>query len=110
MVNDFTDKKKFKKIDKKLKNLEFQYQFTKKRSSIIDFLYKIAQSLTGMFVSHFICYKHELLAGVFSKVFDVNNFLSKLIAPENIVWASVINSAKTIYGAELLDLVSILNQ
>lgn len=105
VIADETPKKTMRKLRKDLTKLEFSYRFRKKSKSIIDIVFKTAEHITGMFISHFICYRKDFLAAKFSKVFNVNPFLAFLLAPTNIVWASAITSAQTIVGKDLLNIV-----
>ena len=103
VISDKTSKKEKKKISKELTKLEFKHTFRKKNGSIVDTVYKRAEDMTGMYVSHFVCYRKEFLAAKFSKVFNINLLLCKLFAPTDVVWASVVKSATTLWGENLLE-------
>ncbi len=105
VIADETPKKTMRKLRKDLMKLEFSYGFRKKSKSIMDVVFKTAEHITGMFISHFMCYRKEFVAAKFTKVFNVNPVLAFLLAPTNIVWASTMASAQTIVGKNLLKIV-----
>lgn len=105
VIADETPKKTMRKLRKDLIKLEFSYGFRKKSKSIMDIVFKTAEHITGMFISHFICYRKDFLSAKFTKVFNVNPLLAYLLAPKNIVWASSITAAQTIFGKNLLNIV-----
>ncbi len=107
VINDNTSKKDKTRIKRELTKLEYKHTFRKKISSIVDTVYKRAEDMTGMYVSHFVCYRKEFLAAKFSKVFNINLLLCKLLAPTDVVWASVVKSATTLWGENLLDKASL---
>ncbi|MCK4972766.1 MAG: nucleotidyltransferase domain-containing protein [Candidatus Heimdallarchaeota archaeon] len=102
VINDDTTRKVKIKISKELNELEYKHTFRKRNASIVDAVYKRAEDMTGMYISHFVCYRKDFLDTKFSKVFNLNLFLCKLFAPTDVVWASVIKSAKTLWGENLL--------
>lgn len=103
VINDDTSRKIKSKISKELNELEYKHIFRKKKASIVDAVYKRAEDMTGMYISHFVCYRKDFLAAEFSKIFNLNLFLCKIFAPTDVVWANVIKSAKTLWGENLLD-------
>lgn len=107
VLSDEATKKQKRFLNKRLKELEFEFGFRKKNKSPIDFIYRIAERITGMFISHFECFKTDFLNGDFVKVFNVNPVLATIIAPQKIVWASVVTSSITVWGNDLLEDVKI---
>jgi len=107
VINDKTSKKDKARIRRDLTKLEHKHAFRKKNGSIVNTVYRRAEDMTGMYVSHFVCYRKEFLAAKFSKVFNVNLFLCKLFAPTDVVWASVVKSATTLWGENLLEKTSL---
>ncbi|MBY8999377.1 MAG: nucleotidyltransferase domain-containing protein [Candidatus Heimdallarchaeota archaeon] len=107
VINDKTSKKDKTYISRELTKLEYKHTFRKKNGSIVDTVYKRAEDMTGMYVSHFVCYRKEFHAAKFSKVFNVNLLLCKLFAPTDVVWASVVKSATTLWGENLLEKASL---
>ncbi len=107
VINDDTAKKVKNKIGKELNELEYKHTFRKRNASIVDAVYKLAEDMTGMYISHFVCYRKDFLDAKFSRVFNLNLFLCKIFAPTDVVWASVIKSAKTLWGENLLDKASL---
>lgn len=105
VIADETSKKTMRKLRKDLLKLEFSYRFRMRSKSFFDIVFKAAEHITGMFISHFICYRKEFLTAKFTKVFNVNPVLAFLLAPTNIVWASTMTSAQTIVGKNLLKIV-----
>lgn len=56
------------------------------------------QISTGMFTNFFVCRLTDFKHRRFSKVFNVNQVLSVLLAPKNSVWMSLIRQHKIIWG------------
>ncbi|MCK5141272.1 MAG: nucleotidyltransferase domain-containing protein, partial [Candidatus Heimdallarchaeota archaeon] len=98
VIHDKTSKKDKARIIKELTKLEYKHTFRKKIGSFVDTVYKRVEDMTGMYISRFVCYRKEFLAAKFARVFNLNLFLCKLFAPTDIVWASVVKSATTIWG------------
>lgn len=107
VISDKTSKEDKIRINKELDELEYKHSFRKKNGSVVDAVYKRAEDITGMYISHFVCYRKEFLSAKFSKVFNVNLLLCKIFAPTDVVWASVIKSATTLWGENLLEKVSL---
>lgn len=105
IIADETPKKSVRKLRKDMMKLEFNYGFRKTSQAFFDIVFKTAEHITGMFISHFICYRKDFLDAKFTKVFNVNPALAFLLAPKTIVWASTITSAQTIIGKNLLKIV-----
>ena len=102
VLNDKTSKKAKAHISEGLSELEYKYSLRKRNGSMVDTVYKRAEDMTGMYVSHFVCYRRDFLSAKFSKIFNLNLFLCKIFAPTDVVWASVIKSASTLWGENLL--------
>ncbi|MDD1779181.1 MAG: hypothetical protein LUQ65_13520, partial [Candidatus Helarchaeota archaeon] len=64
---------------------------------------------TGMFISHFIARKKDFLKGNFAKTFQVNKLLAMVLAPNQIVYGSVLCRAKVLYGINILEEAKIPN-
>jgi predicted nucleotidyltransferase len=61
---------------------------------------------TGMFVCHFLCRRQDFLAWRFAKVFGVNSFLAKLLAPGDLVRLGILSNGITLAGEDLLSKLS----
>jgi hypothetical protein len=59
-----------------------------------------------MFISHFISKKKDFLKGNFAKTFQVNKLIAKVLAPNQIVFGSVLCRSKVIYGQDLTELAA----
>lgn len=57
---------------------------------------------TGMFVSHFVCRRRDIVKADFAKIFNTTPVLSRMLAPGELVLAGIFDHAKTVYGEDLL--------
>lgn len=97
-----------KEINRQLMALELKHGLRERPRSKAEFAYRIIDRRAGLFLSHFVCYKHDLLAGNSARVFDVNPLADLLLLSTRIGFASIVTSAKTVWGEDLLKEVRIL--
>ncbi len=71
------------------------------RGLVSRILYSVDKS-TGMFISHFIARKKDFLKGNFAQTFQVNKLIAKVLAPNEIVFGSVLCRAKVVYGQDII--------
>nr|MDO8082973.1 hypothetical protein [Candidatus Freyarchaeota archaeon] len=102
VLDDGVAPKQIKHVSGLLKSLEIKHGFCSMESSILGRMLRAIERSTGMFESHFICRKSDVLKGSFTRVFSTNRFLSKLLAPSSIVFGSVLNRIKKVYGQDVL--------
>ncbi len=78
-------------------------------SSSMDFdgIPKFVMRETGMFVSHIICKESDFLSLSFSRIFDTNPLLSRLIVPSTLVIGSVFKESRTVFGKEFFPQLAI---
>ena len=101
--------KKIKRIlDEELHSLEYAHGFRRHAKSLIETLNKYANELAGMYLSHFVCYRHELLTGNSARVLNLLPVLSVFTSATRIPFANIVLSGKTIWGEDLLQHVNIL--
>jgi len=91
----------FEYIEKLALAIELKNNLRIKRTSFITAVLNIIEKTTGMFVSHFICKKSDWDKQIFHKIFNVNSFLAKLIAPGDIVLKNMSKSYLVLYGEKL---------
>ncbi len=90
-----------KHINGLLESLEIKYNLVSGDSSFIGRVLRAIEKCTGMFESHFVCRKNDLLKGDFVRVFKTSRLLSKLLAPSSIVFGSVLSRMKKVYGEDI---------
>ncbi len=99
--NDCT-KKEVSYLHRLMMSYEIKYHYLIPPKGIVSrILYSVDKS-TGMFISHFITREKDFLKGSFAKTFQVNRFLAKVLAPNEIVYGSVICRAQILYGEDLI--------
>jgi len=74
--------------------------------SVLDKILLAIESETGMFVSGFVSRLSELLNMNFSKVFNTNPILSKLLATTRIIFANLMKNYKVLFGKNVLQMLS----
>jgi len=102
VVSDRLPKKKIKYLHRVLTAFEIKYGYLKPKKNIIQSILYCVDKSTGMFISHFICKEKDFLKGKFSKIFSVNKIMAALLAPNDIVYGSVLGRAHTLYGENLV--------
>src|SRR5712692_870337 len=108
VLADHVSKKVKRFLDKELRSLEYKHGFRKHPKSMIETLNMLANELAGTYLSHFVCYRHELLAGNSARVLNLHPLLSFLTPVTRIPFANIVVSGKTIWGENLLNRVRIL--
>ena len=109
VVSDRISKKKVKWLNRVLTTYEIQYGYSKSRSGLIQKILNCVDKSTGMFISHFICKEKDFKRGRFSKIFSVNKVIAEILAPNDIVYGSVLGRAHTLYGEELTKNIKLPN-
>jgi len=108
VLADLVPKKIKRFLDKELRSLEYKHGFRKHPKSILETVYMLADELAGMYLSHFVCYKDELLAGNSARVFNLHPLLSFFTPATRIPFANIVVSGKTIWGEDILKHIKIL--
>ncbi|MFX1294421.1 MAG: nucleotidyltransferase domain-containing protein [Promethearchaeota archaeon] len=109
IVSDDCNKKEINYLHQLIISFEIKYNFVVPLNGLISrILYCIDRS-TGMFISHFITRKTDFLKGNFARTFQVNKFISNVLAPNKIVYGSVLCRAKILYGQNLIKEAKIPN-
>ena len=102
IVSDDCTNKEFKYIHRLIMAYEIKYNYLVPPRGIVSrILYSVDKS-TGMFISHFISRKKDFLKGNFARMFQINKLMSKVLAPNQIVFGSVLCRAKVIYGHDVI--------
>jgi predicted nucleotidyltransferase len=102
VLSDDCSKKEIQHLHQLINAYEVKYKYLIPPKGIISrILYSIDKS-TGMFISHFIARKKDFLKGSFAKTFQVNKLLAMVLAPNQIVYGSVLCRAKMVYGANII--------
>ena len=102
ILGDEVTPKQIKHIRGLLESLDIKHGLRSADSSILGKILRAIERSTGMFESHFVCRKSDVLKGSFTRVFSTNRFMSKLLAPSSIVFGSVLSRIKKIYGQDIL--------
>ncbi|MEM3586800.1 MAG: nucleotidyltransferase domain-containing protein [Candidatus Jordarchaeaceae archaeon] len=102
VLNDEVSLKQIKRIRGSLECLEIKHGLRSKDYSLLGRILRSIEKSTGMFESHFVCRKNDVLKGSFTRVFSTSRFMSKLLAPSAIVFGSVLSTARKIYGQDIL--------
>ncbi|MHA1339133.1 MAG: nucleotidyltransferase domain-containing protein [Promethearchaeota archaeon] len=90
-----------KYIEKLAIGIELKNNLRIRRTSFVTAVLNVIEKTTGMFISHFICKKSDWDKQIFHKIFNVNGFLAKLIAPGDIVLKNMSKSYMVLYGEKL---------
>lgn len=102
IVSDDCTNKEINYLHRLIMAYEIKHQYLIPPKGIISrILYSVDKS-TGMFISHFITRKKDFLEGDFAKTFQVNKLLAKVLAPNEIVYGSVVCRAKVLYGQDII--------
>jgi len=109
VLSDECTKKEIGYLHQLINAYEVKYNYLIPPKGFISrVLYSIDKS-TGMFISHFISNKKDFLKGNFAKTFQVNKLMAKVLAPNQIVYGSVLCRAKILYGDNLIKEAKIPN-
>jgi predicted nucleotidyltransferase len=90
-----------KLLDAYLDALEIKHGLRLSPNTLFSKFLRVVEKTTGMFVSHFMVRERDWLDCNFSKIFRVNGFLSRLLAPERIVLKSMSLDCISICGEGL---------
>lgn len=102
VLDDRIGSEQIKYVNGLLESLEIKYGLCAMDSSFLGKILRAIERSTGMFESHFVCSKDDLLKGCFARVFKTNRFMSKLLAPSSIVFGSVLSRIRKIHGEDIL--------
>ena len=102
VLDDRITSKQIRYVSGVLESLEIKYGLCSMNCSFLGKILRTIERSTGMFESHFVCRKGDVLKGCFEKVFKTNRFMSKLLAPSSIVFGSVLSRIMKIYGEDIL--------
>jgi predicted nucleotidyltransferase len=78
------------------------FGFGQTSKSFVDRFLSALMSQTGIFESSFVTRRSDFLRSDFTKIFSTNKILTSLIAPKDIVIASMLSHARTVFGEDLL--------
>ncbi|MFX0068454.1 MAG: nucleotidyltransferase domain-containing protein [Promethearchaeota archaeon] len=90
-------------IDRMVEGLEIAYGFSRPPKTRLERLFRTIERATGMFASHFICKKSDILRGDFRRIFSVSRIFERLLAPSRLVFNAILSHAVTVYGDDILD-------
>ncbi len=96
ITSDSCSSEDFQKIRRDLVIIEQKF-FSRSRERELSFFSQGLQRATGMFMNFFLCRLSDFQKRNF-KVFNVNPFISILLAPQNSVWLSLLNQHRIIWG------------
>ena len=108
VLNDHDSRKTKRFLNKELQMLEYKHGFRKHPKGLITTLNMLANELAGIYLSHFICYKNELLLGDSARVLNLHPLLSFFTPATRIPFANMVISGKTVWGEDLLNHARIL--
>jgi len=102
VVSDDCNKKEIQYLHRLIAAYEVKHKYLVPPKGLVPrILYSIDKS-TGMFISHFITRKRDFLKGNFSRTFQVNRLMAKVLAPNQIVYGSVLSRARLLYGENII--------
>jgi predicted nucleotidyltransferase len=107
VLADEVPRKTKRMISGELVDLELKHKLRKITSSKRDALHMGIDVAAGQFLSHFVCYKRDLLAGNRAAVFEVNPLAESLLFSSHIAFANIFTSAKVIWGEDFLNKIHI---
>lgn len=102
IVSDDCTKKEIKYIHRLIMAYEVKYNYLVPPKGIISTILYCVDKSTGMFISHFVTRKKDFMKGDFAKTFQVNKLMATVLAPNKIVYGSVLCRAKVLYGKNLV--------
>lgn len=103
ILKDNSTQKDIRFIRKVAREFAIKYGFFNKPHGFLERVLSIMDTSTGMFISLFVCKKTDFINLRFSKMFNVNSFVSLVLAPTNLVIGTVLNRCRHIYGENLLE-------
>jgi len=101
IVSDDCTKKEITHLNRLIMAYEVKYKYLIPPKGIISRILYCVDKSTGMFISHFISKKSDFLQGNFARTFQVNKLMARFLAPNQIVFGSVLCRAKVLYGEDL---------
>ncbi len=107
VLGDGVTVKQIERVKSLLEGLEIKHGLREEKFSILGKVLRAIERSTGMFESHFVCRKKDLLRADFPRIFNTSPLMSKLLAPSPIVLGSVLSRIKRLYGEDLHQKVAI---
>ncbi len=89
-------------ISRELSALEVKHKLRKRPASKRDTVYMAFDEAAGQFLSHFVCYRRDLISGNTAAVFEVNPLAESLLISSNIAFANIVTSANVVWGEDFL--------
>ena len=100
-ISDNIPNDKLKRLDGCLDALEIKYGLRVKPDTLFQKFLRVVEKTTGMFVSHFLIKEKDWENCDFPKIFRVNRFFSRMLAPERIVLKSMSQDCVSLAGEGL---------
>ncbi len=94
-------------ISRELSALEVKHKLRKRPASKRDTVYMAFDEAAGQFLSHFVCYRRDLISGNTAAVFEVNPLAESLLISSNIAFANIVTSANVVWGEDFLHRIHI---
>jgi len=98
ILDNMVPHSQIRKIDPILKTIEIKYGWAAFPHRFDEKIIHVIERNTGMFCSHFICRHEDWVNRRFSKIFATTRWITKLLAPNEIVLNSMKMGAKILYG------------
>ncbi len=70
-------------------------------NGLLDKILRAIEARTGMFISGFICTLEDFMKKKFHKIFGTSRFMSKLLAPTQVVFRNVLRNYKVLIGKDI---------
>ncbi|HUX98454.1 MAG TPA: nucleotidyltransferase domain-containing protein [Candidatus Deferrimicrobium sp.] len=109
IVSDDCTNKELKYLHRSIMAYEIKFHYLIPPKGLVSRILSSIDKSTGMFISHFIGRKKDFLKGNFAKTFQVNKLMAMFLAPNDIVYGSVLCRAKVLYGQDLIQEAKIPN-
>jgi predicted nucleotidyltransferase len=103
IVSDDCSKKEIKYLHRLIMSYEIKYNYLVPPKGLVSRILYCVDKSTGMFISHFVSRRKDFLKGNFAKTFQVNKLMALVLAPNEIVYGSVLCRAKVLYGQDILN-------
>ncbi|MFX1485819.1 MAG: nucleotidyltransferase domain-containing protein [Promethearchaeota archaeon] len=101
VLDDPVSQRRIDKVDRIAEGLETTLGFSRPAKTRIERLFRAIERATGMFASHFICRKGDILRGDFKRVFSISRTFGKILAPSKLVFNSVLSHVVTVFGDDI---------
>ena len=82
--------------------LELKHNLRERPESKIEIIQTWFDRMAGQFKSQFVCHRRDFISGDTAAVFGLNPLLESLILSTRIAFASIVTSAETLWGEDLL--------